>query len=123
MNPFCFDLFKSTKASNTIGMAKRMMITAPITTPIISPAPTFFPTTTDDVLTEGLVDVDGISGTSVPIGQSGSLRVSREVSQVGSRWRREDWTMMEALPLAIQDCILVTRSGALYTSVPAILPR
>ena len=54
-------------------------------------------------------------------GQSGSLRVSRGVLQSLSRCRRDERTVMDAAPLATQDCMWETRPGALYTLVPTII--
>ena len=56
------------------------------------------------------------------IGQSEDRSESREARQVGSTWRRDDWIMREALPLATQDWMREINPVALYTSVPTILP-
>lgn len=126
--------------SSMITTARRRTITTPTNMPPISPA-------LADALSPVLVSLGGgggglavvassgfllvglVSGAPVVVviggdtnGQSGDLRVSREVGQEASRCSREDdWIAIEALPLPTQDCIRVTRPGALYTSVPTIL--
>ena len=98
-------------------------MTPPTAIPPISP--TLAPPPPCRAATFGLATVGLLVGLMRRVGgaisQSGDLRVSREVPQDGSRWRREDWTMMEALPLPTQDCMRETSPCAPYVSVPTIL--
>ena len=115
---FDFIFTKTTIAMSTISTTRRTMMTPPTAIPPISPTlapPPLCRAATLGLATVGLVRLGGA------ISQSGDLRVSREVPQVGSRRRREDWTMTEALPLPTQDCMRETSPGALYVSVPTIL--
>lgn len=119
---------------NRMSISSSITIMAPTESPLISPAPT-------DSATMGLtlcplvsasglevvtflvvvIEASVVVVISVSEEQSGSLRVSRGVLQSLSRCRRKERTLIEAVPLATQDCIRETRPEALYTAVPMII--
>ena len=53
--------------------------------------------------------------------QSKACILSRAESHVGSNWRRDDPTLMEAAPLCTQVCTSAAMSEALRVGVPVIL--